>query len=602
MRFVDKMRDKLEGLIQAVNRYPLTMVFLVAIAVVNVLLINNDLESYYRYLFAFLIGAVLSAVGQQIYERFFTKTSERILLMGGAVLLTILYYFVIGSVSIFNTENGTKTAVIMFAGIMAFIWVPSIKSRINFNDVFMATFKAFFTTVLFTTVIAGGVSLIIFATDSLLFNVGDKTIPHILSLIFSLFAPIFFLSFTPRYPGKNDGVESADEHLLREEHLEKAIACPRNLEVLISYIIIPLTAIYTIILLIYVLVNITSDFWTKNLMEPLLVSYAITVIIVYILSSTVENKFTSLFRKVFPKVLIPIVFFQTLASILKINEMGITHGRYYVILFGIFAIIAALIFSLVPIQKNGMIVAVLILFSAISIIPPIDAFTVSRHNQTNILEEVLVENKMLENNQVLPNESISIEDKITITRTVQYLNSMNYAEKVTWLPKDIWEYDKFNKTFGFNEVYDSFEDPDSQSQYAYLELGENPFINIEGFDFMTSMNTNNSYTEEDLTENRSFEKNGVTYLLTERMDEGHVVIGITNENDEELITIHTQDIFAKIFGQNKDRYVEKNNMLSIEMATLSEENDKAKINILVNSAGMYENGYDADFTVFIHVK
>ena len=70
--------------------------------------------------------------------------------------------------------------------------------------------------------------------------------------------------------------------------------------------------------------------------------------------------------------------------------MGVTHGRYYVILFGIFATIAGLIFSFLPIKKNGIIVAVLIVFSAISIIPPIDAFTVSRVNQINLLEKTLL--------------------------------------------------------------------------------------------------------------------------------------------------------------------------------------------------------------------
>lgn len=602
MKFVESLRSKLEGLTQAVNRYPLTILFLVAIAIVNIILINGGSESNYRYLFALFIGALFSIVGEQIYERFFTNLNARFLLMGAAVLLFIVYYFVIGSHSIFNLEHSVKTAVIMFAGIMAFIWVPSIKSKVTFNQVFIASFKAFFTTVLFTIVIAGGIGLIIFATDSLLFNVDEKVFLHTLNLIYALFAPIFFLSFTPYYPGNRDDLHSSEELARRDHYLQSATSYPRMLEVLISYIIIPLTALYTIILLIYVLLNITGDFWTKNLMEPLLVSYAITVIIVYILASTVENKFAHFFRKIFPKVLIPIVLFQTIASILKINEMGVTHGRYYVILFGLFALIAALIFSLLSIRKNGLIVVVLIVFSAISIIPPIDAFTVSRNNQINLLESTLKENNMFENNEVIPNDGISKKDKKVISQTVRYLNSMEYTKQISWLPNNIWESNKFKQTFGFNEIYDPYSDVVNENYYAYLEMDENTLLDIQGFNYMATRYTTNNQLGKNEEKKKTFAVEDVTYTLTEKDMDGYVTIAIMDERGEELISFNTEKIFTQIFGEDLEAYEGQNSTLSVETATISEENDKARIRAIVNSADIYQDGFNADFNLFIAIK
>jgi hypothetical protein len=81
---------------------------------------------------------------------------------------------------------------------------------------------------------------------------------------------------------------------------------------------------------------------------------------------------------IFPKILVPIVIFQVAASILKLTGVGITHNRYLVIVFGLFAIISGIVMSIVPIQKNGIIAVTLIIFCIISIVPPIDAFTVSR--------------------------------------------------------------------------------------------------------------------------------------------------------------------------------------------------------------------------------
>ena len=156
--------------------------------------------------------------------------------------------------------------------------------------------------------------------------------------------------------------------------------------------------------------SIGGEFWTDNLLEPMLVSYAITVILVYILASEIENKFTWFFRKIFPKVLVPIVLFQITSSTLSLADTGVTHTRYYVILFGLFAAISGILLSILPVRKNGVIAALLIVFATISIVPPVDAFTISRNSQTDALKDVLEQNNMLEDNKIKPNKSITEKD------------------------------------------------------------------------------------------------------------------------------------------------------------------------------------------------
>src|SRR5699024_8973879 len=163
------------------------------------------------------------------------------------------------------------------------------------------------------------------------------------------------------------------------------------------YIIIPLTMVYTVILLIYVLLNITGDFWKDNLLEPMLISYAVIVILVFFLASSLDNMLVTLFKNIFPKILIlivlfltiaylfknifpiiliPIVLFQTIASFLKIEDTGVTYGRYYVIMFGLFALISGVVFSFFSMKKHGWIALSLIIFAIISITPPVDSFSV----------------------------------------------------------------------------------------------------------------------------------------------------------------------------------------------------------------------------------
>ena len=156
----------------------------------------------------------------------------------------------------------------------------------------MITFKSFFIALFFSGVLMAGISIIIGATDQLIFSIDSKAFSHASNLIFLLFGPIYFLSLIPFYPGKaNEDKENLPEAI------QKAANCPKFLEVLISYIIIPLIAVFTLILLIYIIQNIGGEFWTDNLLEPMLVSYAITVILVYILASELENKFAIYFRR-----------------------------------------------------------------------------------------------------------------------------------------------------------------------------------------------------------------------------------------------------------------------------------------------------------------
>ena len=124
---------------------------------------------------------------------------------------------------------------------------------------------------------------------------------HAANIIFILFAPVYFLSLIPVYYGKSDENEPGEGMEPKADKIDKMANCPKYLEILISYIIIPLTAVFTLILGVYIATNIGSDFWTDNLLEPMIVSYSITVILVYILASRLENRFAQLFRKIFPK-------------------------------------------------------------------------------------------------------------------------------------------------------------------------------------------------------------------------------------------------------------------------------------------------------------
>ena len=475
MKIIAFFKNRLRGLTDAISRYPLTTAFLVIAAIINAIDINNE-KDLSKTLLTLAVGAFLSAVSQVVYERFFSKTSIRFGLMIFVIVLTAGYYLIILPASTLSMEIMIRTAVALFALLFAFIWVPVIKSKISFNNSFMIAFKAFFNSLLFSVVIFGGVALIISAIDLLIFSVDYRVYSHAGNIIFILFAPMYFLSLIPIYPGESN--KGSEETKRQSEVVLKAAKCPKFFEVLISYIIIPLIAVFTIILLVYIIKNIGGEFWSDNLLEPMIVSYSIFVIVLYLLASELENKFTVLFRKILPKVLVPIVVFQIISSLLSLSETGITHTRYYVILYGLFAAVSGILLSFLPVRKNGTIAALLIIFSIFSIVPPVDAFSISKSSQINLVEKVLLENKMIEEDTITPNSNVSNEDKKTITNAMSYLNTMDYTKELAWLPKDFDYYEDFSDTFGFMEYYES----DKLNESVYVSLEPNTSISITGYD------------------------------------------------------------------------------------------------------------------------
>jgi hypothetical protein len=465
----------------------------------------------------------------------------------------------------------------------------------------MVTFKAFFNALLFSGVLFGGITLIISAIDLLLFRVPDKSYLHTLNLVGMLFAPIYFLSLIPIYPGLSDKNRTPEQLEHNREKVERSCLCPKFLEVLISYIVIPLLTVYTVILIIYIVRNISGDFWTDSRLEPMLVSFAIAVILIYILASSLKNKFAEWFRKIFPKVLVPIVLFQIVASVMQIQVTGVTHGRYYVIIFGIFAAVSGILMCFMPVRKNGIIAALLIGFSLFSIIPPVDAFTISRANQVGRLTNTLIENKMLENDIVSPSVSISEADKKVISDSVSYLAKMEYTKAVPYLGENFDLYEDFYNTFGF---YRYEENPYSQDS-IYLNLDQQSPLDISGYETFVVANFNVKDVKQEtlITE---FEQNGKTYRLSRETAATPGTLILSDETGSALMRIDMKEVFKHFDTSQGGGYQISKDFMSADEATFTQENDKAIISLVAMDLVIDKSGlepmYNGDFYVLVHIK
>lgn len=595
MKWKQFFKGRMQSLTTAISRFPLTVLFLVLAAIINTLNIQTENVEYVEWMLACFIGALAAAVAQVSYEHFFReKEKMRYVLFVPVLLFALLYYFMIDIESdMFSLKVVVRTVALAFALLMAFIWIPSIKSRLSFSDSFTAGFKSLFTTIMFSIVLGAGILSILSAVNVLLINVDYRLFLHASNIVASLFAPLLFLSYIPVYLQQN---ESSSEQINQSAEVDEAISVPKTLEVLLTYIVIPLTMVFTIILALYILMNIGRDFWINNLLEPMLVSYAIVVILVMLFIGRLDNKMVVYFRLVFPKILFLIVLLQTVASVIQISEKGLTIGRYYVILFGVFAIIASIIFSIWPKQKNGLVAAVLIVFSLISITPPVDAFTVSKNGQIAFLEATLKNNEMLKGNELQPRSDLPENEQRKIVETVNDLEQNGNIKEVSFLPDDYQTSTDFESAFGFDPYNDGTII--EEYSYYYFEWTEETAVNVSDYQQLIKVqfDTLNTSSNEAV---QTIEIEGNTYQLETQEVEDDLILLLKDQENGEIIQTNVTNALEEIEPSSDFNQAD----LTFEQAFIENENNAAIVDILVMQLNdNNDQGYSGELFVFVSIK
>lgn len=585
------LRRRLGGLIISVVRFPVTVAFLIAAAVLIAAAIGGgDVPG--RYVMTCAVGAVACAAGQSVFERFFSGALQRIMMTAAGLLITLLFFISVRPLPENGPELLVRPAVSMLALFFAFVWAGVIRSRYGFAESFMAAFKALVQAVFFSGVLFLGCVAIIAATDTLITPVDEDAYMHTANIAFIIIAPIILLSLIPVYPGRAEMTADTVFDEKRAALIERRTGSPKFLEVLLSYIVIPLASVLTLILLCYILLNIGGRFWTDNLLEPMLIAYAITVIVVTLLVSRLENRLAELFRAIFPKVLIPIALFQTIASVLLMTDTGVTYGRYYIILFGVFAVFSGIALSVKPAGKSGAVALALIILSAVSLIPPVDAFTVSRKSQVAALETALERNGMFQNGIVRPKGDIPADDKQAIIASIRYLADTEELDAVPWLPARFNGYDDtaFYSTFGFHVSTPTLPGP----SYVSVYLDRAGVIPVGGYDVMVQISV--PLLNKPGAADGAFEINGMTYTLFADASGEDSVLIVSDSGGGALIRFETGEIFARYAD-----YPPEKGLITPDEATFTAENASAALKIIVQNAGFVKTPGIADKNAQLYV-
>lgn len=590
-RLRDAIIKMLKAISRAVWRFPLTVVCLISATILTCYMISlhktPDLIIQ-KLMFTFLMGSFLGVTAQFACERFRRLVNARPGVYALSALLILGYYLIIAPAPAIDYGVGARTSVVILSMFCAFIWLPSYDGKFDFNSVALIHFKSAFTSILYAGVLAAGLSAILGAVDILLFQINSDWYGYTMAVVWILFATIYYLSLLPVFNSEKESDRI---------HAEQANYYPRFLDILVSYIAVPLITAYTLVLLAYFIKIGVTVTWPSGQLGPMILAYSAIGLIIYVLASRLENRFAVLFQRIFPKVLIPVVIMQLISVYIRLTAYGFTESRYYVALFGIFSVVVGIVLSFKPVARNGMIALLAAGFAIVSVIPPMDAFTVSRNSQTNRLENMLQTAGVLVEGQIIPLSEVDMTLRLETTSILNYLERRRYLQDLPWLPQGFETNRDMQKTLGYEPAYEIMR---GNLENIFVTLNMEKPINIDGYDVMLQVAAYRGMEQRESLV-YDFELQGARYqLILKRLSPQEVRVAVSTAAGTELVATGLYDFASSIKGvSNRPK-----DALDAGELTLGAEGNGCKLRIIFQNINIiYGTGAEAgaDYNMFILV-
>ena len=415
-----------------------------------------NFNAWSKFLTSFAIIAVIAAINFFVAESYFKKKSARI-------YSYIIGFAIAGIFERFVNYNAFGTSIyriLIGYSIVAFLigLFKVIKnSGLELSKYCTRSFKNLFGTGVIYGILVVGFILIMTIAISLLTPGKDyEPVMRAQIAIFGLFlVPATLLSIT------NTEGESS-----------------KFIEAVISFVLLPLTALATIIIYIYMLKILALRQIPQNSIYKIIAGLFVVAFPVWVMTYEYKqkNKFVEVFSKIMPIAFIPLIGLQVYSIGARIGENGITPVRYMGVMFIIFEIIA-IVLSIVNKRKyltNALLVAA-VLMAISTILPVVNMEEISNYNQVSRLKNAWREGESF--------TSLSSEEKATASSAYRYLLRQENSEK--YLPKYL---DKEELTEKLIEHYSPYGDEDEtydEKRTTYKRVNyqypDDEVITVEGY-------------------------------------------------------------------------------------------------------------------------
>lgn len=461
-RFIYKIS---KGALKSFQTFPVSMacalVFTVA-TMVQIELSWSAVESYnfllscFRWSFAFaaLFSFMLITAAKTRFDSLLSFITANVCgVAAAAIAFFSLYQFggipspADATVTIISDLAAARMTVAMSVSFLIFVILAAYpKEESDFARSFFMTHKAFFIALLYGGVIMAGSSLIVVALETLIFDKLGHSIYGHLGVISGFIGYSIFLGYFPDF--RKQRVD--DQRKIAQTQ-------PRFIEILFSYILIPVFIALTLVLLGWALKTVLGGMHTSfTQLFGIAATYTLGGLWLYLMVTHHKTAIAIFYRRIYPIGALVILVFEAWALIERLGAAGLKISEYYFILLWLIAVVSSILLLIKKSKAYLPIIFLICALAVISVLPFVGYQPTTIASQTNRLTTLLVEENMLQDGELLPaSGEIKLSARENITDAVVYLAGFPEDKLPSWFDPAMARSDIFQEKLGFAQTWSS---------------------------------------------------------------------------------------------------------------------------------------------------
>ncbi len=512
--------------LETIIRFPLSCIFSLLFAVVLITQVTEDesgldLLSSYKNILRALFCGVFWFVALKLFAESRKWSLKRYYVVGIVVFLAIIFQLCF-------YKNSFIPFCFLGAGLFLSIFIAPFLNKKSSNDQIWAFNYHLWYHLCFTILTAVTLFLaIVFIPASLKFlfaiDFNEIIYFYIWIVIAAFFSPIVAMA---GIPNKYDSIEKD---------------YPSALRIILSYIILPILCIYSVILYGYIIKILIDWSLPKGGVSYMISIFGSAGIIAYLVSYPLHNVpgIIKLFSHNFFKILIAPLVLLGIAIGFRISEYGITEGRYTILLCLVWFVLS--VFFVLTKYRQAVVKFIFISIVIVLLLAsfgPWGAIGASSSSQVGRLKILLERNHLLAGNQIqAPSQEVSLDDRTKISSIVDYLVDTEKSEELkVWFvnspnAKDL-NYQGVKQIMGNLGI--AYVSPSKYKDNFYFKAKEESYIDIAGYDYLVETVF---YSDNQLIKSIMLDKDKLNLSIKLDPDTNHYIIQI-NEKDKVVFELN----------------------------------------------------------------
>jgi hypothetical protein len=406
---------------ETLQRFPLALLStLAAMGLVLYMIDASKADWHPRLLATLILGLVLFTAAASSAERRGVPPRRRWITDACiALALALLYLASLGWTDRLAFLRFVQLLVVahLFAAVAPYLAPGGLRGFWQFNRFL---FLRFLVATLHALVLWVGLAVALAALDKLFgVHVASERYAQLMAVLVFGFHPWFFLSGVPR----------------DYEQLEVLEDYPTGLKVFTQYVLIPLVAIYLVILTAYLGKVLITRSWPSGWIGYLVSSVSLTGVLALLLVHPIRQREDSRWVKAYGRwwfvALLPALAMLLLAVTKRMGQYGVTEPRYFLLVLGLWLLGLALYYIWSGSDNIKLIPVSLGVVAALTTLGPWGAYAVSKRSQTARFSSILAANGM--GKAGAPSRAagvVSLDDRRELSAILRYLEETHGPESV----------------------------------------------------------------------------------------------------------------------------------------------------------------------------